>query len=108
MKLDPDNWGQWIVNDGVNLPQKGLIVWAVFANPVAQRPYTENIFEIGLYHIIGRYIGGTKSFSKHPGYNPVVKYRIYKSKGYKEVEDLLTTLDAPKLLLEDKTKDVLV
>lgn len=101
MKLDENNWGQWIANDGIHLPEKGLIVWAVFLNPISRLIVVNELYEIGPDYVVARIHGYGKSWYKKPGSNPIIKYRIYKSKGFRDVEDLMK---APNLLLEDLRK----
>lgn len=101
MKLDENNWGQWIPNDGVHLPAKGLIVWAVFLNPISNSIKIKEPYEIGPDYIVARIHGYGKSWLKIKGSNPIIKYRIYKSKGFKEIEDLLK---APNILVEQLKK----
>jgi hypothetical protein len=106
MNLDSNNWGQWIANDGVSLPEKGLIVWAVSLNPIGPKVKVKELYELGPDYVVARVHSYGKSWLKMPESNPIIKYRIYKSKGFKQVEDLMK---APNiLLLEDKTKNELV
>ena len=83
MNLDSNNWGQWITNDGVSFPEKGLIVWAIFLNPISSGVKIKELYELGPDYVVARIHSYGKSWFKMPESNPIIKYRIYKSKGFK-------------------------
>lgn len=91
MTFKTEDWGQWINNNGKDFPPIGSIAWAVYEKDLPQDlPSTANIYEVGKNYIIALVTGPFKgSWRKELGYNPILMFRIYKSRGYKLVEDAL-------------------
>lgn len=107
MKLEENNWGQWMLKDGIHLPEKGLIVWCVYQAKISNKfKFNKSVvYEVGPDYVVGVAQSYGGSWKRQSGYNPIIKYRIYKSKGFKEVEDLM---NAPNILLLEDKRSVLV